>query len=797
MSKFVGGYGPSNAKLAIVGEAPGYEENKHEIPFYPHAPCGEMLTALLKENGFNRNDAYITNVFHYQPPGNNLKNIGLVCDPEKEVELMWKELLTLRPNCILALGNTALKFLTGKNGISKYRGSILKTLRDNIKVVPGIHPGNIVNPRGRDGAGQEWKFILKLDIARAIREAKTSEFDLPNRSIKIVKSSLQLYKFIQQYKNLNNVSVDIETNNSIPYCVGIGFTPHHAAVIPLFHLQGYKSEIAIPMHELSNIWIELSRFLSDPRIKFIGQNFKFDHEKLIAPARMIKWERGKLHADTSLMAGVALPEFPKKLEFLTSIFTREPYYKDEGREFNPKKDKIEQKLIYCGKDVTTTYEVYEALKRELLSQGTYDFYFNFVNRFHDLYMEMEAEGVEVNEALRRNLLESYDKQISDTHKELVSEIGHEINIDSPKQVSKLLFEELNLPLRENTQEDTLVALLGNHTKENTKERFVLNSVMKLRQLDTNAGYLRAESDYDGKMRTSVRITGTETGRTSNSILKPPVRPTKVGLPFQTLPAHGPYSKVIRSIFISSSEDYLLAVDMRQAEARFTSHLANDFEAVKEFDLIDVYKKAASLCMSRAIEDISDDQRYVGKKLRLAFGYGIGKHKAMLDINSEAKKAGLNINLSERDVGTYLERLHGAYPRIRSVYHKEVMTICMRDRRTLTSPFGRKRTFYGNLKAEEVYANIPQSIPPDHIRAAYFRMLEDPLWDVTKIKLWGEKHDALNFHVKKGYEEVISPIINREMTALIDFSKCSLPRGKISIPCEIKVGVNYKDMEVLK
>jgi len=797
MPNFVGGHGPANAKLMIVGESPGELEDHHGIPFWPNAPSGEMLTILLKENGFNRNDAYITYVFKYHPPANNLKNIHLVCDPEAQIELLWKEILTLQPNCILALGSTALKFLTGKNGINKYRGSILQTSRDNIKVVPSIHPGNIINPRGRDGVGQEWKFILKLDIKRAIKESETHDFNLPRRNITIIKTSLQLYKFLNSWKNVTNWSLDIETNQSIPYCVGLAPNPWNCIVVPLFDLQDYQKTLGIPMHELANIWIELSQFLSRPEIKFIGQNFKFDHEKLIAPARLIKWERGKLHADTSLMAGVYLPEFPKRLEFLTSIFTREPYYKDEGKEFNPQKDKIEQKLIYCGKDATTTYEVYEALKRELQIQGTFDFYFNFVNRFHDLYMEMEAEGVEINHELRANLAESYDKQITEEYKELTSKVGYEININSPKQIAKLIFEELGLPTRENTQEDTLVALLGNHTAEGSKEQYILNSIMKLRQLGANKRYLTAEPDYDGRGRTSNRITGAETGRASDSILKPPVRPTKVGYTFKTLPAHGPYSKVIRSIFISGTEDYLLSVDMRQAEARITSLLANDLEAVEEFDKIDVYKKTAALCMNRAIEDINEDQRYVGKKLRLAFGYGLGKHRAMLDINSESKKAGLDINLSEKDTGTYLERLHAAYPRIRAIYHKEVMTICMRDKRTLTSPFGRKRTFYGNLKAEEVYANIPQSIPPDHIRAAYFRMEKDPIWDISEIRVIMEKHDALNYLVRRGKEHKYIPIIKREFETPIDFSKCSLPRGKMIIPCEIKIGTNYKEMTVVK
>jgi DNA polymerase I-like protein with 3'-5' exonuclease and polymerase domains len=342
-----------------------------------------------------------------------------------------------------------------------------------------------------------------------------------------------------------------------------------------------------------------------------------------------------------------------------------------------------------------------------------------------------------------------------------------------------------------------VALAANNTKEGSRQRQAIEQILKVRQIDTNLGYLEAEPDYDGKMRTSVRITGTETGRTSNNILKPPVRPTKVGLPFQTLPSHGPYAKVIRSIFISKPEDYLLAVDLRQAEARIVAFLANDLAGLEEFDTTDKYKRVASYIMEIPIERVDKDKRYVGKKGLLSYGYGIAKRRLMLDTNSEAKKAGININISERDAGLYLQRLDRLYPRIKEVFQSEVMAACIRDRRTLVNPFGRKRTFYGELKPEEVYATIPQSIPPDHLRRCYFNMEKNVLWDRNKIRLWAERHDELCFHVKRGYETIIVPIIVQELTRSINFQSCSLPRGELSIPCSVTIGTNFRDMEEYK
>ena len=96
MPNFISGTGPASATLAIVGEAPGEQENRNGIPFYPDAPVGKMLRGLLRDNNYNPDDAYITNVCKYQPPLNDLKNLHEVgISLESQIELLHKELATL------------------------------------------------------------------------------------------------------------------------------------------------------------------------------------------------------------------------------------------------------------------------------------------------------------------------------------------------------------------------------------------------------------------------------------------------------------------------------------------------------------------------------------------------------------------------------------------------------------------------------------------------------------------------------------------------------------------------------
>lgn len=508
---YVGGIGPADAKLAIVGEAPGAEEDKAGIPFC--GPSGKMLDELLLDAGIKRSDCYITNVVKYRPPLNDLGKIPKEVLEASKVQL-YEELTKLKPNTILAVGATAMEALTLEKGIMKYRGSVLISKVAGIKVVPIIHPRNIIVPKGKGGVEYFYKFITRLDIQKAVKESKSQEFTPPTRFLQIAKTSYQLYKFLDEYKNSSLVSIDVETSNSIPICIGLAFNHSHGISVPLFTLESKKSKIELSKSDQVEIWYLLSNFLSQPDLKYLGQNFKFDHQLLIRPLKLIEYEPNRLHADTSLMMEVAYPELPKNLGFIGSIFTNEPYYKDEGKEFDYRKHKVEQLLHYNSKDVVVTYEGYEELLKELVEIGMDKFYFEYENLLHDFYMELENEGILRNEERKEELLVKYRGQDESGDKRLEELLNMKLNVNSPRKVSEAVFGVLNLPHRETTGEDDLVSLLGFLKSESAaKQKYdvprcsqILNLILTQRQVKKTIGtYLEAEPDYDGYFRSSYRI----------------------------------------------------------------------------------------------------------------------------------------------------------------------------------------------------------------------------------------------------------------------------------------------------
>lgn len=363
----VPGAGSYNSKIIFVGEAPGRQEIESGKCFY--GPAGEILFNILSEFDLSRNNIYITNVFKVRLPGDNIKRIKELMSQEeidKYIDFLQYEIDSIKPNVIVALGNTALAAITGKIkiggiGILKYRGSILQSKVGGYKVIPSIDPASFIE-RQESKELFSWKqmVFLRFDINRAVKESEFPELNIPRRNILICKRSYDLYSFFEKNKEKEKASNDIETYKSIPICTGICFDPLEAMVIPLVNLSGPgESSINIQKHERMEIFHLLAKFFIS-KIKKVGQNYDFDQ----TIQERFGFKINNVYSDTLLKMSVIYPEIPKSLGVMTSLFTRQPYYKDEGKEYNPKKDSPNRLLNYCGLDCCVTLEIDNFLEQE-------------------------------------------------------------------------------------------------------------------------------------------------------------------------------------------------------------------------------------------------------------------------------------------------------------------------------------------------------------------------------------------------------------------------------------------------
>lgn len=773
MPNYVQGEGNPNAKIMLIGEAPGKDEDLQGRPFV--GASGSFLNELLSEVGLSRSDVWITNVYKYRPPLNDIKKIGDVCNPEEQVENLKEEIRQINPNVIVPLGGTALKALTGYTGIQKYRGSILA--HNGRKYIPTYHPSHILYRSG-ESSGYWQKYLVIFDLARAVKHSETHQHYPINRNLFIARTFGQIINYLE---GATELTCDIEVIKSIPICIGFAKNKNSAISIPL--LSNFFGPISdFNTKQLAQIWQYIQQVFL--RAKMIGQNFKFDQMRL----EDIGFSQINCMFDTMLASHTMNPEFPKSLEFLCSIYTEEPYYKDEYRDYNPKKDSIDRVLLYNAKDAAITFEVYEELRKELEEESLLDFYYWLPHRLHNRYIQIEREGLLVDNNAREELRFKYDGLIAETQKRINDTLGFELNVNSPKQVANVLYNELGLPFREGTGEDTLVALLNNNCR-NDRQRQVISDIIDQRKLrKTKSVYIEFKEDFDGKARTSYRIVGTETGRSSTAMVEPPVRESKMGLAFQTITKGSDIGNDIRRMFVPEPGYTFLEVDLSQAEARVVAVLADDFDTLRMFDTIDIHKETASWLFEVPYAKVTKDMRVVGKTCRHAGNYDMGKRRLMQEIETNARKYKINVRVSEWKAGKLLDIFHAKTPKLRNVFHAEIARL-IETTRTLVSPFGRRRTFFDDMSTDllrEAFAFIPQSTVGDRVK---FAMCELP-----DVRICMEAHDGL---LIKARHDELKDIYNRTkslMEAPIDFSNCSIKRNyQLSIPAEAKVGDNLKEM----
>jgi DNA polymerase I-like protein with 3'-5' exonuclease and polymerase domains len=608
------------------------------------------------------------------------------------------------------------------------------------------------------------------------------------------------------------MAVDIEAGgHCIPICIGLAFNKNHGMTVPLWNKDGISD---IPNSDLVTCWLMLAEVLWEKDI--VGQNFNYDRDKI----RRLGFAIRGIFSDTMLKAFAINPELPKNLAFLTSIYTREPFYKDEGMY----EGSVSDLLLGCARDACVTFEIDENMEPDLNELGMGKFYRNFIMTLPDFYAEIESNGFRVDEAKRLELLEKYVEWDERLGFEMYQIAGDDINVNSAPQVSSLLFDNWKLPRRQGTGEEELTALLNlqNGVKYEPYRKWIEKCLERRRVKKTISTYLFAIPDYDGKMRTTCFMC-LETGRTSTGQQDPPIRPKidtvgrgrktdmkPMGTAFQTMTKHGDIGADVRSMYTPDEGEILVQLDSSQAEARVVFNLAMDEQALKDIDEHDYHALTASWFFGGKEEDYSkkilgyeSPIRFAGKTLRHAGHLGAGKRRAATELNTQARKYKIALTINEGQAERALTIFHAKQPNIQHVFHAEVIE-CLKNTRRLTAPLpwgidaerGGIRIFYerwGDDLFREALAYLPQRAVTDNTKAAGIRIKKE----FKEAKIILEAHDALLFSIRIEYLEDFIPIARKEMERPINFRACSLPRRSLRIPCDVEIGENYRDLKKFK
>lgn len=322
--------GPKSARIAIVGEAFGREESFVGMPFV--GSSGQELTRMLKEAGIERKDCFLTNVFAFQPKGNNLETLclkktelpkdydlppltkGKYLDPSYllEVDRLRIELQSVAPNIIIAVGNTATWALLGKTNISSIRGVVTPGALLSSKVLPTFHPASVL----RNWAQRP---IVVADLIKAERESHYPEIKRKERFVNINSTLEEILEWAR--RPATAYAVDIETFKGTISCIGFARSSTDAIVINFLDLPRGGNYWPTASDE-RKAWDLVQELLASPTQK-IFQNGLYDLQYLMKMGFKVT----DPSADTMLLHHSLYPELNKGLGFLGSLYADEAAWK--------------------------------------------------------------------------------------------------------------------------------------------------------------------------------------------------------------------------------------------------------------------------------------------------------------------------------------------------------------------------------------------------------------------------------------------------------------------------------------
>lgn len=769
--RFVEDVGPVNAKIVLVGEAPGREENRLGIPF--QGAAGWKLNDWLRGEGIDRRECYITNVYPFQPPANKIEAV-----PKEELSHWIEELHTRLgalddPWVIVPMGNTALTALTGKKGIGKHRGSIL-SYKDNhsrtVKCIPTIHPAaTFREPWYEKPCRADWRRIADDSTFRELR--------LPERT-HITGRELRIYEdfYREASEKATIMSIDIETTPEIILCVGFSFDASYSITIPT-DSPGYSDNPGA----VQSAW-SLVKALCDLPCEKTLQNGSYDTFRLAhykIKVRNYKWDTLALHH--AIDASDA-----HDLAYMASVDTRQPYWKDECKdpdELQKYASNIDALWVYNGIDCCVQRELTDIYIDRVREAGKLDFYEKHYRKMFAPILDMMRHGIRVNNKARKLKSAQLEVERYAMHDKLTEIAGEPLYGKkdlSNKKLAKFLYETLRLPKQvdRKTQNTTVkeVVVRKLMLKYPAKLDAPGKLILDIRRNTQLGKFLQDKRvDNDGRMRCTYKNT-TEAGRLSSS-----KSPTGTGTNLQN------QDREIRNIYVPDKGCVFLQGDMSQVESRIVNILTGDKRLIEQARMMpweyDMHTDNAMQMFKAKREDITYIMRYLGKKTI----HGAQRGLRGLKLSEELLKDGYVYTSDECDrmVDAYLN----ANPAILD-WQRSVRITILRDR-CLSNSWGRLLEFKYERMGEDVYRRGYSFVPQAECADAMNQMGLIPLRIFLKARGFRTK---INAH---GHDSLLMSCPPDEAYEVAMFMKTSIERPrviaghKLSIPCTFALGKTWK------
>lgn len=451
--------------------------------------------------------------------------------------------------------------------------------------------------------------------------------------------------------------------------------------------------------------------------------------------------------DTQILAFLKNPEKVGFDEVLKQYLKEELIPHEKIKDF--KTTSKAEKLELLSVELNALKRLCEYFEKGGLEEGLLTLARDIETPFMKVLMGMEFQGFKIDAPYFKRLEQEFKNELKVLERQILDLIGVDFNLNSPKQLSEILYEKLELPKNKShsTDEKSLLKILDKHPS--------IALILEYRELNklfnTYTTPLLRLKDKDDKIHTTFIQTGTATGRLSSHSPN-----------LQNIPVRSPKGLLIRKGFIASSKEYcLLGVDYSQIELRLLAHFSQDK------DLMEAFLKGRDIHLetSKALfgEDLAKKKRSIAKSINFGLVYGMG-----------SKKLSETLNISLNEAKSYIEAYFKRFPSIKD-YLNRMKEEILKTSKAFTL-LGRYRVFdfngvndyvKGNYLREGVNA-IFQGSASDLLKLGMLKVSER-FKNNPSVRLLLQVHDELIFEIEEKnaleLQQEIQRILNDEVYPL--------------------------------
>ncbi|MDE2939728.1 MAG: DNA polymerase I [Chloroflexota bacterium] len=591
-----------------------------------------------------------------------------------------------------------------------------------------------------------------------------------------VQTQAQLDEMLSELRKAGGFAFDTETTSLDQMraeLVGLSFAtePGCAWYVPVGHREGTQ----LPLEE---VLAQLKPLLEDPDLAKSAHNATFDmmvlanyginvrnvdFDSMVAAHLLSRNQLG--------LKNLALDVLGVEMKLITDLIGK------GARQKTFDQVPIEDATPYAAADADMTIRLRGRLEPSIEQQNLSALMLDIEMPLAPILVDMQRQGIKVDEGSLHEMSRDLNEHMQRTELELYETIGHTVNINSPHQLSDLLFNELGLPKTRRTKTgystdaNALEGMRGFHPVVDKILEYRQVSKLKSTYVDTLPELINPDT---GRIHTSYNQVGSATGRMSSSDPN-----------LQNIPIRTEMGKRVRSAFVAEgAPDWVLfAADYSQIELRVLAHLSQDPELLEAFRRgEDIHAATASLMNDVPINEVTADQRRVAKVLNFGVIYGLSAH----GISQQTE-------YSREDGAKFIETYFSKYPRIAG-YLEEVKaktrqtqyveTLCGRRRFV---PDVNSSNFNVRGAAERMAINMPiQGTAADIMKLAMIRVHDRLQRENLRAKMLLQVHDELVFEVPREEMDDLQALVFDEMPAAMDLD--------VTLKVEAKWGVSWGDME---